>query len=64
MSEGEGMREMGGRVGGGYLYTVRGREGVRVGVLICVCVCVCRSLEEGSLLKPSESMPDQAALMS
>ena len=42
-------------------------EGVRVGLLVqelYLYICVCRSLEEGSLLKPSESMPDQAALMS
>ena len=28
MMEGGGREECGGRVGGGYLYTVRGREGV------------------------------------
>ena len=43
---------------------MRGRE---YGWVFMSCInffCVCRSLEEGSLLKPSESMPDQAALMS
>ena len=43
------------------------REGVgerRLVQELHYCICVCRSLEEGSLLKPSESMPDQAALMS
>ena len=70
------MREMegGGWEGGWEEGTFRGREGggsndegegVRVGVHeLYKFFFVCAGLEEGSLLKPSESMPDQAALMS